>query len=141
MMGNMSGPVCPDCSMFDIGSFTDDKGNKKNRCNFCKWEGDPLPRKQLYSEQMRSYAEEQRSMKKQRENGELFFVRIFVDDPEAIEDDLDLIEDLMDLLEIDTLDGPFHDPPYYFNIVRERPSDSTIQKIKTLKGIVDITVF
>ncbi len=139
-MDNMSGPICPDCEMFDIEEFKDDKGKKKNRCTFCKWEGDPLPRKQLNSEQIRSYAKEQRSMKKLREEGKLFFIRTYVDDPEAIEDDLDLLEDLMDLLDIDTLDGPFHEPPYYFNMVQGKPSDITIREIKALTGIVDITV-
>jgi hypothetical protein len=137
----MSGPICPDCGMFDIDPFVDVGGTKKNRCTFCGWEGEPLPRKILYTKQMRSYRDEHRMMKKQRDEGMLFFIRIYVDDPEKAEDDPDLYDDLLDLLDIDTLDGPYHDPPYFFIKTEKKISERTIKKIMRSPRIVNISIF
>ncbi len=136
----MSGLICPDCRMFDIESFSNDKGKKMNKCTFCGWQGDPLPRIALSSHQLHSYRDEQREMQKQKQEGTLCFIRLYVEDPEKFEDDLDGIEDLMDLLEIDTLDGPYHDPPYYFIMVNEEPSESTIQQMRDITGILDLRI-
>ncbi len=74
----MSGPICPDCNMFDIESFTDDKGRRKYRCTFCNWEGDPLPRKGLSIFQLKSYGREQKKMKMQRKENKLINFKQFM---------------------------------------------------------------
>ena len=79
-------------------------------------------------------------MREQRDEGKLFFVRIFVESEDVLEKELDLCESLMELLDLDTLDGPYHDPPYYFNMVRKRPSKRTSKLIMALPGVVDVTV-
>ena len=80
-------------------------------------------------------------MREQREEGKLFFVRVFVESVDIIGDDLDLCESLMEHLDVDTLDGPYHDPPYYFNTVKKKPSKRTLKLIRALPGVVDITAF
>lgn len=136
----MSGPICPDCIMFDIEPYTDDSGNRRNRCTFCGWQGDALPRKSLSQEQLRSYGVEQRRMREQRDEGKLFFVRIFVESEDVLEEELDLCESLMEHLDLETLNGPYHDPPYFFNKVQKRPSKRILKRIMALPGVVDITV-
>ena len=79
-------------------------------------------------------------MREQRDEGKLFFVRVFVEKEDLLEEDLDLCESLMEYLDVDTLDGPYHDPPYYFNAVNERPSKRTLKQIMGLPGVVDVTV-
>ena len=136
----MSGPICPDCTMFDIEPFVDENGTSKNKCTFCGWEGEPLPRKILSSQQQRSYRDEHRFMQKQREKGNLFFIRIYVDDPEKAEDDPDLYDDLMELLDIDTLDEPYRDPPYFLIRSDHEISDGTIKKIMKSPRIVNFSI-
>ncbi len=137
----MSGYICPDCKMFDIDLFTDESGEKKHRCKFCNWQGDPLPRIGLPLPQERAYRREQNTMKRQRKDNKLFFLRIYVKDPDTIIDDDDIWISLMEKLEIDTLDDPAYDPPYFFIKAKKRPSDRVIIYIKEIPGVLNITIY
>ena len=79
-------------------------------------------------------------MREQRDEGKLFFVRVLVASEDVLEEELDLCDSLMEHLDVETLDGPYHDPPYYFNKVQKRPSKGTLKLIMALPGVVDVTV-
>lgn len=137
----MSGSICPDCGMFDIDSYKDENEKEMNRCTFCGWKGDPLPRKMLSSQQLRSYRDEHRIMKERRDKGRLFFMRIYIDDLEKAEDDPDLYDDIMELLGIDTLDEPDRDPPYFFIKTKKETPVRILNKIKSSPRIKNISIY
>ena len=128
----MSGPICPDCGMFDIKIE-----DKKNSCRFCGWEGRPLPRKILSSEMLRDYGHRQRELRKKREECKLFFIRIYINN----EDNVELDKQIMELLDLDTLDGPKEEGSYYFIELDHKPTEEQIKKIKSFKEVIDIKVF
>jgi len=72
--------------------------------------------------------------------GKLFFIRIYVDDPQKAEDDPDLYDDLMELLDIDTLDDPYRDPPYLLIRSDHEISDRTKKQIMRSHRVVNISI-
>jgi len=135
----MSGPICPDCKMFDITSFTE-KGKKKYRCTFCNWEGDPLPRIGLSVHQLRTYRKEQKKDIEQRKKGKLFFIRVYVEKAGDIMDVESVWMWLMETLKLEHLDDPGHEPPYFFFKVKEKPTEKIINHIKGFKGVISVRV-
>jgi len=130
----MSGPICPDCGMFE----SNEKGTK---CSFCNWKGDPLPRRSLALPELRAHGREQRRMRKLRSDNKLFFLRIYVKDPDTIIDDDNVWMKLMEKLEINTLDDPAHEPPYFFIKVKKKPTDEILDYIRDIPGVLKITIY
>ena len=53
----------------------------------------------------------------------------------------DLWIDLMQKLEINHLDDPAHEPPYFFIKAKKKPSDEIIKYIKKIPSVIDITIY
>ena len=127
----MSGPICPDCSSFEIEDW--DGGN---RCRVCGWQGGLLPRKRLHIDSFREYERMHARMRKARAEGRLFFLRIYLDSADA-----DVSFEAIDILGVDTIVGPRGDPPYLFVKLDHDLSQEERDGLRRLKGVRDVKVF
>ncbi len=129
----MSGPICPDCGSFNVLPLKKDN----DKCNFCGWEGEKLPRKILSTDMYDEYVQEQRQKKKAREDGELFFLRVFVK-AERYQDPVE--DELFMMLDADCAQCSWQKPWYIYMELNSKPTKAEKDKIKKLKGVTDIKV-
>ena len=73
----MSSPVCPDCGLFDIEEFVEEK-KVFHRCTFCGWKGDPQPYEDRPPEVEEMLAKEHDKKRQARKEDKLFFIRVFI---------------------------------------------------------------
>ncbi|MFC1774902.1 hypothetical protein ACFLZN_01140 [Nanoarchaeota archaeon] len=139
----MSGPICPDCGSFDIKDL--DKGRQK--CGFCGWEGPGRGRKILSPEGFEHYHKIHEENQKLRDEGKLFFLRIFLS-PKAKDDVTDVILESLESNPDSSLRGVGgskreydESKPYFLVKYHKKPSEELIEKLMNIEGVVDVKVF
>jgi hypothetical protein len=128
----MSGPICPDCSSFEIES----KSKREDKCKFCGWIGEKLPRKIVSSEGLREMGNSQRDDRKLRENNQLFFLRIYCNSENAFDFVSEYIDEIFNLA-----DSYTYTDKYLFYRLSTKPSKEIISKIRKIKGVKKVSLF
>ena len=134
----MSGPICPDCNFYDFEEVSTLTG-KKIRCTFCGWEGGPLPRKILSSGMLNDFAKDHNIRRKLKEEGKLFFLRVYVTDDEDRQDDM--LFEIMEMCNLTSMSGARGNPPYFFIEFHEQKPEEMVRKVKSIKGVKKVKKF
>lgn len=88
---------------------------------------------------LNEFGEDHSVKRKLKEEGKLFFLRVYVTGDEDRQDDM--LFEIMDMCNLKSMSGTRGDPPYFFVELREQNPDEMVRKVKSIKGVKKIKIF